>query len=579
MMKKTARPFSEFTALLLVFLFVVIQFPVPADALEASYADVRILLTDLQKSNILKIQVSGNYSLDQRISFQRGSKLEVYAVDGQLVLHYEAMAYSAGNELKLIRHWAPEGAENGLRLQENYSLYTGDLTISIKDNALYPVLTLPIEEYLQGVVPYEMADDFPIEALKAQAIAARTYTLSNLKPEKAYDLVDNTNDQVYRGLNKDKKNAAQAVRETAGTVCTYGGKLAACLYTASNGGVTESAYNAWGREQIPYLGVQPDPYDAQNPLSIVKKARISKQLQKESNNETALLKDYLEKKLAADLSQRYTSLNEISFEIKEINSIAPHTTKHGGEIGVMRYLRFDVSYEITAPVSGQQDTEVSMTGTENDNEYQVETVLQHNKTTSIQEISLDCPIFPDMEQLLGLSINRNENEIVSIVEDDNQLMIQFTRYGHGVGMSQRGAEWMAKEHRWDYRQILQFYYPGTALKNLASTPRALQPLDVRYITTPGPLPSPSLRPTIMPQSKTPGPEQSLVYVTGVAKDSSLNLRSKPDLLSDIITRLYYGQELLVLKELDDGWLQVQTDVVTGFVRSEYVSASPSQTNP
>ena len=81
----------------------------------------------------------------------------------------------------------------------------------------------------------------------------------------------------------------------------------------------------------------------------------------------------------------------------------------------------------------------------------------------------------------------------------------------------------------------------------------------------------------MPQTETAKEGQKIVFVTGVAKDSSLNLREKPDLLSEIITRLYYGQELLVLKELEDGWLQVQTDSVSGFVRSEFVSEQQSIT--
>ncbi|NLE26229.1 MAG: SH3 domain-containing protein, partial [Clostridiaceae bacterium] len=64
--------------------------------------------------------------------------------------------------------------------------------------------------------------------------------------------------------------------------------------------------------------------------------------------------------------------------------------------------------------------------------------------------------------------------------------------------------------------------------------------------------------------------QRIVYVTGIDATSSLNLRELPDYLSEILTRLYYGQELLVLQTLENGWLQVKTDVMSGYVRQEFV---------
>lgn len=540
--------------------------------------NVRVLLTAFQSSNSLKIEVYGNYALDDKISFQRGSELTVYLLNGQLMLHYEGMSYSAGSSFKLVRHHEEQNRQNGLRIQGENSLYTGDLQISVKDNKFYPVLNIPIEEYLQGVVPYEMADDFPLEALKAQAISARTYTLAHLKPDKDYDLVDNTNDQVFRGIKADKENAIKAVKETAGIVCMYKDKLAVCLYTASNGGITESAYNAWGREQIPYLIIQEDQYDRENPMSIVKKARINKSLDGKTNAQTELLKPFLMEKVQALLQNHYQDMSQITATLIELRNVTPHTTKYGGDKGVMKFLKFDLMIEVSEPAHMQEDTEINLSGSEDNAAYQVETITQTgNLVTTKKQIAVDCPIFPELEQLLSLSINRNENEIVSVKEEETSFVIQFARYGHGVGMSQRGAEWMAKKYHWDYQQILRFYYPGTTLKTLDLTPNSLPTLDILYMTTPGPLPTATPRPTLMPQTETAKEGQRIVFVTGVAKDSSLNLREKPDLLSEIITRLYYGQELLVLKELEDGWLQVQTDSVSGFVRSEFVSEQQSIT--
>ena len=111
-------------------------------------------------------------------------------------------------------------------------------------------------------------------------------------------------------------------------------------------------------------------------------------------------------------------------------------------------------------------------------------------------------------------------------------MIQFARYGHGVGMSQRGAEWMAKKYHWDYQQILRFYYPGTTLKTLDLTPNSLPTLDILYMTTPGPLPTATPRPTLMPQTETAKKGKKL-YSSPVWQRFFLNLREKPDLLSEL----------------------------------------------
>ena len=153
----------------------------------------------------------------------------------------------------------------------------GDLRLTVEGGVLYPVCTMPVEEYLLGVVPYEMSEYFPVEALKAQAVCARTYALNKLGANADYDLVDTTNDQVFKGVNYAYVNAIRAVRETAGVVGTYKGKLAICYYSASNGGQTELVQNVWsGRGDWDYYKVVDDPYDVENPESVVRRARIAK---------------------------------------------------------------------------------------------------------------------------------------------------------------------------------------------------------------------------------------------------------------------------------------------------------------
>ena len=134
---------------------------------------VRVLLTRLNLTDRLEIALDGSYTLDG-MSFQRGSRLVLSCTTGRIMVYYEGMALDSGKELVLTRHQAAEGLENGLRLNGDYALYRGDLHVKTDGKMLTAVLHIPIEEYLLGVVPYEMSDSFPLEALKAQAVAART---------------------------------------------------------------------------------------------------------------------------------------------------------------------------------------------------------------------------------------------------------------------------------------------------------------------------------------------------------------------------------------------------------------------
>jgi len=209
----------------------VLQIPSTMAYAQAENGLVRVLLTRLTLTDRLDAALDGSYTVEPGgLAFQRGSKITISSTQGTLMLYYEGMAMNAGQQLVLRRHAVLTGEENGLRLNGDYSLYTGDLTVSIRDGMLRVVLHIPMEEYLLGVVPYEMSDSFPIEALKAQAITARTYALQRTGSTEDYDVVDNTNDQVFKGMLPGNVQAAQAVRDTEGVVGYYSGGLAECYY-------------------------------------------------------------------------------------------------------------------------------------------------------------------------------------------------------------------------------------------------------------------------------------------------------------------------------------------------------------
>jgi stage II sporulation protein D len=116
------------------------------------------------------------------------------------------------------------------------------------------VTTVLLEEYLYSVVPHEMTPSWPLSALQAQAVCARTYVLQRSDPRRAYDVVPSELDQVYTGIDSETTAARAAVDATAGTVLRYGADYAKVMYSSCCGGHTEAASDAWGGKPIAYLG-------------------------------------------------------------------------------------------------------------------------------------------------------------------------------------------------------------------------------------------------------------------------------------------------------------------------------------
>ena len=135
--------------------------------------------------------------------------------------------------------------------------YRGVVEVRPGETGLTVVNVINLEDYLKGVVPNELSPDaFPqLEALKAQAVAARTYVLRNRGGYSArgYDICATPSCQVYRGKSTEKPMATQAVDETRGQVASYGGALINALYTSTCGGHTETGANIFEGEDVPYL--------------------------------------------------------------------------------------------------------------------------------------------------------------------------------------------------------------------------------------------------------------------------------------------------------------------------------------
>jgi stage II sporulation protein D len=139
--------------------------------------------------------------------------------------------------------------------------WRGDLIVSTVGNSLSIVNSVPIDSYVRGVVSNEMPHDWPLEALKAQAVAARSYALSH-RHGAEFDLFADTRDQVYGGIATETPVGDQAVAATKRQVLFYDGKVAITYFFSSSGGKTASVTDVFaGSKALPYLVSVPDPYD------------------------------------------------------------------------------------------------------------------------------------------------------------------------------------------------------------------------------------------------------------------------------------------------------------------------------
>lgn len=155
-------------------------------------------------------------------------------------------------------------------LELNGRPYRGALELRRAENGGFQVINeVDLEDYVRGVVPAEMPSQWPLEALKAQAVAARSFALylRSLRPGALYHVEGTTDGQVYGGRGRETVRTNDAVRQTSGLVVAFKGEVAATFYHAVSGGMTEAGKELWSLPDLPYLAGVACPYDKQAPLS------------------------------------------------------------------------------------------------------------------------------------------------------------------------------------------------------------------------------------------------------------------------------------------------------------------------
>ena len=568
----------------LLILIMAVAFPASAD----TPSSIRVYLRRLQVEDTLRVTVKGQYATqDGRLSFSDGAKLVVVLRGDQLVLHTGQTAVVMGSSIKLVR--CQSETPGYLLLNDGTGMYEGDLSLDIVENAIRPILTINVEDYLLGVVPFEMGDSFPLEALKAQAVTARTYALRKSGSSDAYDVEDTTNDQAYRGRTTSSPLSEQAVTETKGLCGVYRGALASCFYSASNGGQTELGQHVWptdAPDAYGYMDMRDDPYDLENRNSVVKRYTLQKKPGEKGIGEA--LHQALTTAMGEQLSALGVEADGELVRFDEIQSVEAVTPKYDGDSRLMTELRFTVKISVrdytfrqtpspqpAASSTPRADETPAASSTPRADETPAPTATPaFSPYRKVKEaVTVTLPIFTEAERAMGLSINVSQNELITVSDIGSAFLIESRRFGHGVGMSQRGAEQMARQYGMTYEQILAFYYPGMGLVSYDTGSAPLPTLNAELMATPAPTPSPTPRPTLMPVSTNQMPEGAyLAIVSNIDEDSTLNLREQPNTSAEVIRRLYKNQPLIVLSVSKDGWAHVKTDVMEGYVRSEYLQA-------
>ena len=325
--------------------------------------------------------------------------------------------------------------------------YRGQIElISPKDGYFNIVNSLSAEEYLKGVVPNEMPVHFGLEALKAQAVAARNYVLSpRVKASPNYDVVDSVASQVYFGANTEKPISDRAVEETKGIVATYDWDLILALYSSTAGGYTENYENAFSDPKTKVFPAQPKPY-----LKGVPDYDEFGFLDNEEdawNFYTSKPKTFDNKSSYFRWEREWTQ-EELQQEVQ--NHIAAQSAAGFVHPNVNKG-------EIIDKITGLKVVRRGVSG----KVMQIEIHTGHTHYTVEKELVIRRLFTVNGKALPSANFVIKEERD----EEGNLLKVKIYGggYGHGVGLSQYGAGYMATHMHKSFDEILKHYYSGITL--------------------------------------------------------------------------------------------------------------------
>lgn len=363
--------------------------------------------------------------------------------------------------------WIADSA--GLPILINDSSYRGKIAFSSsKSGIMTAVNIVSMEDYLRGVVPAEMPANYGIEALKAQACAARTYAAAKINNHisQGFHLCDTTHCQVYQGTSLENDITTEAVSATKGQLITYQNQPIEAMFFSSSGGYTDSSANVWA--ESPYLRSVAE-INEKDP-SVWTRTVTAEQLYQASNGSIGQIRDVL---FTQDpMSCRVQSMVLIGTsgnqELKK-EEIRTFFSSIGGSLPSRMFtINGAGAFPAASSATAQQPNSVYVLGA---NGAALEAQSQLYAVGRSGEIS----VWDDSSQISILAANSSEKNAggssvsnaiaqgISTSLGTGVFTIQGKGSGHGVGMSQKGARGMA-DLGYTYKDILKHYYTGVTIQ-------------------------------------------------------------------------------------------------------------------
>ena len=404
--------------------------PLSTSLAAADISAVRVRLTTNNATSIV-MSVTGEYFINENGRSFSGGSLTLRAADGVItVTHSTQGEVFSGKAFSIKRAKMTPSAGS---MYFNSRNYLGHFNVKLLSTGYIQVVNeVPLAHYLYGVVAYEMNNNYPVEALKAQAIAAKSYMLTalNASPNAEYHMGDTSSDQVYKGYNSSYTNVINAVDSTIDKVLTINGNVLCSYYSASNGGETNLVTYAWPTRAASNTGfaISLDSYDIANAAALRETLKIP-------IGSTGTISQGLYNLL---LAKAYAATGTQATGIALIKSADVHTPKYAGTVRNMSMVT--IVMDVTAAEGTFPDLSVTFNVADL---YTYGAVSNANLRCYWGEYNADGSIYT----------------------------IYHVRWGHGVGLSQRGAQQRASSAQ-SYSDILAFYYPGSTLSSVTVTPVA-----------------------------------------------------------------------------------------------------------
>lgn len=362
---------------------------------------------------------------------------------------------SAGTQIFAVNPGLEEGTKTKTWFK-GYRYYGDFLYERIGGGNITVSNYLSMEDYIKGILPYEMSPSWPLEALKAQAVCARNYTLASTgkrHTSQHFDICSTTCCQVYHGTNNANANTDRAVEETIGVYARYNGNLAQTFYYSSNGGASEDVRNVWGSSSnLPYLSGVSDPYEA-SIENTIPNYRWSVNVTREKLTSMLQSKGYQCNTIVDLKVTEYTPLGNV-FSIAFVDSSGasfPFSRERAKTILGLQSLRFAISGGSSVGAGTYYVDEGSNTLSGLSGLW---TIGEGGTTSQLSSSGLHAITATGTEALVGASSGGGSSS--------GSFTITGSGNGHHVGMSQWGAYAMAKQGK-TYTDILKFYFAGIDL--------------------------------------------------------------------------------------------------------------------